>query len=88
MSTLFTILLSSLASKSSDLRQVSARTLGDLVKKLGQRILPQIIPILEKGLESDRADERQGILIGFDIFLITLTNFFFLIYLRCLYRFK
>lgn len=37
MGTLFTILLSSLASKHYDLQQVSARTLGDLVKKLGQR---------------------------------------------------
>lgn len=40
------------------------RTLGDLVRKLGEKILSEIIPILEKGLESDRADERQGVCIG------------------------
>ncbi|KAK4336641.1 hypothetical protein RND71_043753 [Anisodus tanguticus] len=64
MPTLFTLILSLLASKSYDQQQVAARTLGDLVKKLGQRILPQIIPILEKGLDSEEADQRQGVCIG------------------------
>ena len=41
-----------------------SRTLGDLVRKLGEKILPEIIPILEKGLESERDDERQGVCIG------------------------
>jgi hypothetical protein len=40
------------------------RTLGDLVRKLGEKILPEIIPILERGLESPRADEREGVCIG------------------------
>ncbi|CAK1552697.1 unnamed protein product [Leptosia nina] len=31
---------------------------------LGERVLPEIVPILERGLRSDRADQRQGVCIG------------------------
>ncbi|XP_005111057.1 eIF-2-alpha kinase activator GCN1 [Aplysia californica] len=62
--TLFTLLLGCLASTSHDKRTVAARTLGDLVRKLGERVLPEIIPILESGLNSEEADQRQGVCIG------------------------
>lgn len=62
--TLFSLLLGCLASTSHDKRTVAARTLGDLVRKLGERVLPEIIPILEKGLDSGESDQRQGVCIG------------------------
>ncbi|CAL1534334.1 unnamed protein product [Lymnaea stagnalis] len=62
--TLFQLLLGCLASTSHDKRTVAARTLGDLVRKLGERVLPEIIPILESGLDSTEADQRQGVCIG------------------------
>ena len=48
----------------SSARQIAARTLGDLVRKLGEKILPEISPILEEGLRSPKSDERQGVCIG------------------------
>ncbi|XP_012704734.2 eIF-2-alpha kinase activator GCN1 isoform X1 [Fundulus heteroclitus] len=62
--TLFSLLLGFLASTCPDKRTIAARTLGDLVRKLGEKILPEIIPILEDGLRSDKSDERQGVCIG------------------------
>lgn len=44
--------------------QVAGRTLGDVVRKMGDRVLPEIIPILEHGLESADPDRRQGVCIG------------------------
>ncbi|CAK8692590.1 unnamed protein product [Clavelina lepadiformis] len=62
--TLFKLLLGCLASQSYDKRQVAAKTLGDIVRKLGERMLPELIPILERGLDSDEASQRQGVCIG------------------------
>ena len=69
--TLFNLLLGCLASANYDKRQVAARTLGDLVRKLGERVLPEIIPILEAGLDSDDPDKRQGVCVGLSEIMIS-----------------
>ncbi|KAM0941961.1 putative armadillo-like helical, translational activator Gcn1, TOG domain-containing protein [Dioscorea sansibarensis] len=64
MPVLMNTLISSLASTSSERRQVAGRSLGELVRKLGERVLPSIIPILAKGLKDPNMSRRQGVCIG------------------------
>ncbi|XP_057471002.1 protein ILITYHIA [Actinidia eriantha] len=64
MPILMNTLITSLASSSSERRQVAGRSLGELVRKLGERVLPLIIPILSQGLNDHNASRRQGVCIG------------------------
>ncbi|XAR48876.1 hypothetical protein NMG60_11031843 [Bertholletia excelsa] len=64
MPVLMHTLITSLASSSSERRQVAGRSLGELVRKLGERVLPLIIPILSQGLKDPNASRRQGVCIG------------------------
>ncbi|GLJ35635.1 hypothetical protein SUGI_0716270 [Cryptomeria japonica] len=64
MPVLMNTLITSLASTSSERRQVAGRSLGELVRKLGERVLPSIIPILAQGLKDSNASRRQGVCIG------------------------
>ncbi|KAM3200382.1 protein ILITYHIA isoform X1 [Capsicum annuum] len=64
MPVLMSTLISSLASSSSERRQVAGRALGELVRKLGERVLPLIIPILSRGLKDSNPSRRQGVCIG------------------------
>ncbi|CAG8500654.1 3053_t:CDS:10 [Acaulospora colombiana] len=58
------MIIRNLSNPSYERRQVAALTLGELVRKLGESVLSEIIPILEEGLESSEADMRQGVCIG------------------------
>ncbi|PIA40115.1 hypothetical protein AQUCO_02500083v1 [Aquilegia coerulea] len=64
MPVLMNTLISSLASSSGERRQVAGRALGELVRKLGERVLPMIIPILAQGLKDANTTRRQGVCIG------------------------
>lgn len=57
-------LIELLASTNDDRRTVSGRCLGDIVKKVGDRVLPEIIPILREGLRSEDDNTRQGVCMG------------------------
>lgn len=57
-------LVEKLASSSDELRIVAGRSLGDVVKKLGDRVLPIIIPCLQNGLTSTDESVRQGVGLG------------------------
>lgn len=78
--TLFSLLLGCLANQSNDKQQVAARTLGDVVRKLGEKVLPEIIPILEKGLESSHSDQRQGVCIGLSEIMASTSKDHILVY--------
>ncbi|XP_052734790.1 protein ILITYHIA [Vigna angularis] len=64
MPVLMDTLITSLASPSSERRQVAGRSLGELVRKLGERVLPLIIPILSQGLGDPDSSRRQGVCVG------------------------
>lgn len=60
--TMLDILIKSLASNGDENREMAARTLGELVKKLGEKILRETIPILRmRGATSEDAKTRSGV---------------------------
>ncbi|KAH8878167.1 eIF-2-alpha kinase activator GCN1 [Schistosoma japonicum] len=64
MPVLIRLLLNTLGSSSREHQHIAARALGDVVRKLGERILPEIIPLLVTGLDSPDADQRRGVCTG------------------------
>ncbi|TKY88745.1 hypothetical protein EX895_002376 [Sporisorium graminicola] len=60
--TMLDILIKSLASNGDENREMAARTLGELVKKLGEKILRETIPILRmRGASSEDPKTRSGV---------------------------
>ncbi len=43
---------------------MAGRCLGELVRKMGDRVLQQIIPILVKGMQDPEPSTRQGVCTG------------------------
>ena len=48
-----------LAASGADQRTGASRCLGELVRKLAERVLPTIVPILQEGLKHPDGDTRQ-----------------------------
>ncbi|GBF89654.1 hypothetical protein Rsub_02372, partial [Raphidocelis subcapitata] len=56
--------INALADQSEDRRTAAARCLGELVRKMGERVLHRMLPILRDSMASDSASTRQGVCAG------------------------
>ncbi|KAL7472761.1 hypothetical protein ACHAXS_013126 [Conticribra weissflogii] len=57
-------IVSALASGDPERTQVAGRCLGDIVQKLGDQVLPEIIPVLRDSLYRGDEHTRQGVCVG------------------------
>jgi hypothetical protein len=57
-------IVEALASGHSERTQVAGRCLGDIVHKLGDSVLPEIIPVLRNALYSGDRHTRRGVCVG------------------------
>ncbi|KAF7728036.1 translational activator of GCN4 [Apophysomyces ossiformis] len=71
LSIMMQMIIRNLSSEHYEQRAVAARTLSDLVRKLGERILPDILVILEEGMASSDEDTRQGVMVAFSEIMAT-----------------
>ncbi|KAI8988374.1 armadillo-type protein [Mycotypha africana] len=62
---LISMIIKLLASDNFEQRAVAGRTLSDIVQKLGESILPEILPVLEEGMSSDDEDIRIGVTVAY-----------------------
>eukprot|EP01080_Neovahlkampfia_damariscottae_P010097 gene10097-2517_t len=64
MKPLISLIIEFLSYDADEHKEMAAKSLGDLVKRLGHRVIGEVIPLLEEGLKSDDVDTRQGSCIG------------------------
>jgi len=62
--TLMTRLIANLASTNREKQRVAARCVGDLVGKLGERVMPELMPIFMDTLSEGDPHVREGVCIG------------------------
>ncbi len=61
---LIQLVVDNLASDHPDKQTLASRAVGDLVRRLQDRVLPEIIPILQEGLSSADGMRRHGVCAG------------------------
>eukprot|EP00930_Biecheleria_cincta_P034269 TRINITY_DN23698_c0_g1_i1.p1 TRINITY_DN23698_c0_g1~~TRINITY_DN23698_c0_g1_i1.p1 ORF type:complete len:2738 (+),score=614.06 TRINITY_DN23698_c0_g1_i1:451-8214(+) len=62
--TLMTRLLANLASTNREKQRVAGRCVGDLVSKLGERVMPELMPIFMSNISTGDTHVREGVCIG------------------------
>ena len=64
MQEMMTMIISSMASENEDFQTLAGAALGDLVHKMGESVLPMVLPILMDGIQDEDPVKRQGICLG------------------------
>ena len=64
MPSLLDLLVEKLASPSAEMRAIAGKALGDIVTRMGDQVLPVIVPQLQKSLHEDDQSKREGIALG------------------------
>lgn len=64
MKVLFEMVVASLASTCEERQQMGARCLGELVRKMGDKIINEILPILEMNQQSEDVEKRVGVAVA------------------------
>ncbi|KDO30185.1 hypothetical protein SPRG_22144 [Saprolegnia parasitica CBS 223.65] len=65
LETLMLLIVQALSGKNVEKQTVAGRTLGEIVRKLGERVMPEVVPILRAGLDPmNPAGMRQGVCLG------------------------
>lgn len=62
--TLIPHLMKLLSVESEEIRLIGGKALGEAVSKMGDRILPAVVPYLKEGLQSNDESRRQGVCAG------------------------
>ena len=66
--------ISTMSGGSDDRQQTASRCLGDVVRKLGERVLVSVLPIMREGLKSELAEHREGVALGLAEILFAATD--------------
>ena len=57
-------LIAGLSDEDEDQQQAAAQALGELVTKLSERVLPKLLPLLQRGLDEGDSSKRRGVCLG------------------------
>ena len=85
LSKLMDLIVESLATSNADRQTAAGRSLGELVSKMGEVVLPVIVPYITKSLASPSAHARQGVAMGLGELLRSATKHHINVYLTDLY---